>query len=101
MQACLVWEPQARERLGIVARHFDFCDFLAICKLHGVVGQFVNIRVGREGEFDNLIGGFFDDALHQVVGLVGRRYQDLYHFTVGGAADDPRLKTRPAYDRRD
>ncbi len=47
------------------------------------------------------IGCFFDDALHQVVGLAGCRYQDLYHFTVGGAVEDPRLRTRPAYAHRE
>ncbi len=32
-----------------------------------------------------------------------RRYEgsELYHFTVGGAVDDPRLKTRPAYAHRE
>jgi hypothetical protein len=43
------------------------------------------------------IGCFLDGALHKVVGLVGRRYQDLYRFTVGGAVNDPRLRTAPAY----
>lgn len=26
------------------------------------------------------------------------RLQVIYHFTVGGAVDDPRLQTLPAYD---
>ena len=43
------------------------------------------------------IGCFFDDSMHKVIGLEGRGYQDLYHFTVGGAVNDPRLKTAPAY----
>ena len=44
------------------------------------------------------IGAYFDDPVHEVFGLSGHRFQSLYHFTVGGAVDDPRLTTRPPYD---
>jgi hypothetical protein len=43
------------------------------------------------------IGCFFDDATHELFGLAGDRYQVLYHFTMGGAVDDPRLQTIPPY----
>ena len=70
----------------------------------GVVVGGGNILRGSEAEAAGMrstgIGCFFDDALHQVVGLAGCRYQDLYHFTVGRQVDDPRLKTRPAYTLR-
>ncbi len=46
------------------------------------------------------IGCFFDDVMHQVVGLSGRAFHTLYHFAVGGAVEDPRLKTIPACARR-
>lgn len=66
----------------------------------GAIGQVLYLEAEAAGMRSTGIGCFFDDALHQAVGLVGRRYQDLYHFTVGGAVDDPRLKTRPAYSRQ-
>ena len=43
------------------------------------------------------IGCFFDDAVHSVLGLTDLAYQSLYHFTVGGPVDDPRLRTHPPY----
>jgi hypothetical protein len=38
--------------------------------------------------------------VHQVFGLRDLAFQSLYHFTVGGPVDDPRLTTLPAYRRR-
>lgn len=66
----------------------------------GVIGQVLYLEAEAAGVRSTGIGCFFDDALHQAAGLVGRHYQDLYHFTVGGAVDDPRLRTRPAYAHR-
>ena len=66
----------------------------------GAIGQVLYLEAEAAGVRATGIGCFFDDALHQVVGLSGRRYQDLYHFTVGGAVDDPRLKTIAAYAHR-
>ena len=43
------------------------------------------------------IGCYFDDTFHDILGLAGDRFQDLYHFTVGGPVDDPRLMTLPPY----
>lgn len=43
------------------------------------------------------IGAFFDDLVHDLLGLKGHDFQDLYHFTIGGAVEDPRLTTLPPY----
>jgi hypothetical protein len=43
------------------------------------------------------IGRVFDDPVHQVFGLRGLAFQSVYHFTVGGHVDDPRLTTLPPY----
>ncbi len=43
------------------------------------------------------IGCFFDDGVHALLELTDRRFQSLYHFTVGVPVDDTRLTTRPAY----
>jgi hypothetical protein len=66
----------------------------------GAIGQVFYLEAEAAGVRSTGIGCFFDDALHQAVGLRGRRHQDLYHFTVGGAVDDPRLRTSPAYAHR-
>jgi SagB-type dehydrogenase family enzyme len=46
------------------------------------------------------IGCYFDDAFHEVLGLVGTAFQSLYHFTVGGPVEDRRLQTLPPYAHR-
>jgi hypothetical protein len=43
------------------------------------------------------IGCFFDDAVHEALGLQDRRYQSLYHFTLGGGVEDTRLTSLPPY----
>ena len=43
------------------------------------------------------IGCFFDDPVHDVLGLRGHAFQSLYHFTVGMPVDDARLTTEPGY----
>jgi hypothetical protein len=36
--------------------------------------------------------------MHEVLGLTGLSFQDIYHFTVGGAVEDTRLGTEAAYE---
>jgi SagB-type dehydrogenase family enzyme len=66
----------------------------------GVIGQVLYLEAEAAGVRGTGIGCFFDDAVHEMLGLLGSRYQDLYHFTVGGALEDRRLKTLPAYFHR-
>jgi len=63
----------------------------------GVIGQLLYLEAEAAGIRSTGIGCFFDDALHELLGLQDRRFQDLYHFTVGGAVEDKRLTTLPAY----
>ncbi len=35
--------------------------------------------------------------MHRVLGLCSPRLQSLYHFTVGGPVEDPRLRTLAPY----
>ncbi len=63
----------------------------------GLIGQILYLEAEAAGLRGTGIGCFFDDAVHQILGLGARTYQDLYHFTVGGPIDDPRLSTLPAY----
>ncbi|MBI4880310.1 MAG: SagB/ThcOx family dehydrogenase [Planctomycetes bacterium] len=65
----------------------------------GVLGQALYLEAEAAGLRGTGIGCFFDDALHQLAGIRDRGFQTLYHFTVGGALEDPRLRTLPAYAR--
>ena len=63
----------------------------------GIIGQLLYLEAEAAGLRSTGIGCFFDDPMHEVLGLKDRNYQDLYHFTVGGPLDDTRLTTLPAY----
>jgi hypothetical protein len=61
------------------------------------VGQALYLEAEAAGVRSTGIGCYFDDAFHDVLGLTSRRFQDLYHFTVGGPVEDRRLMTLPPY----
>ncbi len=63
----------------------------------GIIGQVLYLETEASGIRGTGIGCFFDDLTHEVFGLTGDRFQVLYHFTVGGPVDDPRLQTNPPY----
>lgn len=63
----------------------------------GMLGQVLYLEAEAAGLRGTGIGCYFDDAVHELIGLQGRRVQSLYHFTVGGALTDMRLQTLPAY----
>jgi hypothetical protein len=65
----------------------------------GMIGQVLYLEAEAAGIRSTGIGCFFDDPVHDVFGLAGSKYQSLYHFTVGGPVDDPRLTTLPPYPR--
>jgi len=67
----------------------------------GMIGQVLYLEAEAAGLRGTGIGCFFDDPLHDLLGLTGTLYQDLYHFTVGGPLEDRRLATMPAYSRQD
>lgn len=63
----------------------------------GVVGQVLYLEAEALGLQGTGIGCFFDDPVHDFLGLETDTYQILYHFTVGGPIKDQRLLTLPAY----
>jgi nitroreductase len=63
----------------------------------GVIGQMLYLEAEAAGLRGTGIGCFFDDEVHRALGIEDRAWQSLYHFTVGGAVDDDRLQTGPAY----
>jgi SagB-type dehydrogenase family enzyme len=65
----------------------------------GFIGQILYLEAEAAGVRGTGIGCYFDDPMHELLGLQGRRFQDLYHFTMGGPVEDERLTTEPAYER--
>jgi hypothetical protein len=65
----------------------------------GAIGQVLYLEAEAAGVRSTGIGCFFDDPVHQVFGFKDLAFQSLYHFTVGGYVDDPRLTTLPPYQR--
>ncbi len=63
----------------------------------GMIGQVLYLEAEAEAWRGTGIGCYFDDAVHQVLGLTDNRFQSLYHFTVGIPLEDQRLQTLPAY----
>ena len=63
----------------------------------GVIGQVLYLEAEAAGIRSTGIGCYFDDPMHELLGLKDRKYQDLYHFTVGGHIEDTRLTTLPSY----
>ncbi len=63
----------------------------------GIVGQVLYLEAETAGVRATGIGCFFDDPVHEVLGLKDLAFQSLYHFTTGGPVEDHRLSTLPAY----
>ena len=63
----------------------------------GLLGQTLYLGAEAAGFRGCGLGCYFDDLVHQVLGLSGDRWQSLYHFAVGGPIDDRRLATKPPY----
>jgi len=63
----------------------------------GMLGHALYLEAEAAGIRSTGIGCFFDDEMHELLGIVDLRWQSLYHFTAGGAIDDPRLSTLPPY----
>ena len=63
----------------------------------GLLGQVLYLEAEAAGVRATGIGCFFDDPVHEIVGVKEYSLQSLYHFTVGGPVEDRRLMTLPAY----
>ena len=83
------FEPVLRER-GAAAYRELFWEA-------GMIGQALYLAAEAAGVRGTGIGCCFDDVLHRALGLAGRDWQSLYHFTIGGAVEDLRLRTVPPY----
>ncbi|XP_057979812.1 uncharacterized protein LOC131165778 [Malania oleifera] len=63
----------------------------------GVLGQVLYLEAHAVGISATGIGCYFDDPVHELLGLRGSDFQSLYHFTVGGPVVDKRIMSLPAY----
>ncbi len=63
----------------------------------GLLGQVLYLEAEAAGVRSTGIGCFFDDPVHEIIGIKDRSFQSLYHFTVGAPVEDGRLMTLPAY----
>ncbi|MDQ3034915.1 MAG: SagB/ThcOx family dehydrogenase [Myxococcota bacterium] len=66
----------------------------------GLLGQLLYLEAEAAGVQATGIGCYFDDAIHELLGLGDRTFQVLYCFTVGVAVHDARIQTLPAYGQR-
>lgn len=66
----------------------------------GLLGHVLYLEAEAAGLRGTGIGCFFDDALHELLGLASLEFQALYHFTVGRPHSDDRITTSPAYEGR-
>lgn len=63
----------------------------------GLIGQALYLEAEAVRIRGTGIGCFFDDPMHELLGLRGTEFQSLYHFTIGGALVDNSLQTLPGY----
>ena len=63
----------------------------------GLIGQALYLEAEAAGVRGTGIGCFFDDPVHELLGLQGTAWQSLYHFTIGGPIVDDRLQSLPGY----
>jgi hypothetical protein len=90
--------------LGMIARFGDFIEHHgAACYRRlfwetGLIGQVLYLEAEAAGARSTGIGCFYDDSVHEVLGLRDAAFQSLYHFTVGVPVEDQRLTTLPAYE---
>lgn len=61
----------------------------------GLIGQVLYLQAEMYGLRGTGIGCFFDDPIHQLLGLTDDTFQTIYHFTVGLALDDARIENIP------
>lgn len=63
----------------------------------GLIGQVLYLEAEAAGIRGTGIGCYFDDSVHEILGIKDDKLQSLYHFTVGTPLEDKRLETLPAY----
>ena len=63
----------------------------------GLIGQVLYLEAEAAGGRATGIGCYYDDPVHELLGLSGHAWQSLYHFSMGLPVEDTRLTTEPGY----
>ena len=63
----------------------------------GLIGQVLYLEAEAAGARATGIGCYYDDPVHDLLGLSGRNWQSLYHVSMGMPVEDTRLTTEPGY----
>jgi hypothetical protein len=66
----------------------------------GLLGHVLYLEAEAAGLRGTGIGCYFDDAVHDLLGIADTRLQALYHFTLGRPREDTHIMTLPAYPGR-
>lgn len=66
----------------------------------GIVGHTLYLEAEASGLRGTGIGCYFDDEVHELLGITGTTLQSLYHFTVGAPLLDARMISLPPYGNR-
>jgi SagB-type dehydrogenase family enzyme len=61
----------------------------------GLIGQVLYLQAEMAGLRGTGIGCFFDDPIHELLGLTDDTFQTIYHFTVGLALEDTHIENIP------
>jgi SagB-type dehydrogenase family enzyme len=64
----------------------------------GLIGQVLYLEAEAAGARATGIGCYYDEPVHELLGLSGHAWQDLYHFSMGVPIEDTRLTSEPGYD---
>jgi SagB-type dehydrogenase family enzyme len=88
--------------LGMLARFGDIVRREPFRYRHlfwesGMIGQTLYLEAEAHGVRGTGIGCFFDDEVHELLGLATDDFQSLYHFTVGTPVEDRRVTSLPPY----
>ncbi|HEY3158326.1 MAG TPA: SagB/ThcOx family dehydrogenase [Vicinamibacterales bacterium] len=63
----------------------------------GLIGQVLYLEAEAAGGRATGIGCYYDDPVHDLLGLSGHGWQGLYHFSMGLPVEDTRLTSEPGY----
>jgi SagB-type dehydrogenase family enzyme len=89
--------------LGMIAdfdrslRYFGAAFYRRLFWESGLVGQVLYLAAEANGARGTGIGCFYDDPVHDLLGLSGHAFQSVYHFTIGMPTEDRRLTTAAGY----
>ncbi|WP_238446697.1 SagB family peptide dehydrogenase [Azohydromonas australica] len=67
----------------------------------GLLGQVLYLEAEAAGFNGTGIGCYFDDSLHELLGIEGTQVQSVYHFTIGAGLHDPRIQSMAPYAGRE